>query len=52
MKRRHQIIALPKIFHFVFVAAKRRLFSAWNRHADGTAAKVRWTPVSCSRLTG
>jgi hypothetical protein len=40
----HQTIASSRIFHFVFVAAKRKLFSPPNRHADGAAAKARWTP--------
>jgi hypothetical protein len=30
-----QPIASFKIFHFVFVVAKRRLFSTRNRHTDG-----------------
>jgi hypothetical protein len=29
-----QASALCEIFHFVFAATWRRLFSAWNRHAD------------------
>jgi hypothetical protein len=40
----HQTIASSKIFHFVFVAAKRRLFSPRQRHTDGVAGKARWTP--------
>jgi len=40
----HQTIVSSRIFHFVFVAAKRRLFSPRNRRADGAAAKARWTP--------
>jgi hypothetical protein len=36
----YQNIASSKIFHFVFVAVKRRLFSPRNRHADGAAANV------------
>jgi hypothetical protein len=40
----HQTIVSSRIFHFVFVAAKRRLFSPRNRRADGAAAKARWMP--------
>ena len=42
MKGCEQIIALSKIFHFVFVSAKRRLFSPWNRHAGELVFYVYW----------